>query len=77
MTLEDIKKLVMKASQPNRFIYAKELIAQSKLSYYILRRWVKKGLPFYGSPKQRRYILQEVKAWAIEQGLDLSKYGLD
>jgi len=68
LTKEDVRLFIIEAMKRDRILTRLELMAYFNMSPYLLKQYLKKGLPWFGKKTRKQFILSDVEKWLVNNG---------
>lgn len=74
LTVEDVRKFIMDALKRDKVINAIQLREYFGITKPTLIKYIKEGLPWFGKPTRKQFVISDVKKWFIDNKIKLRKF---
>ena len=74
LTVDDVRKFIMDALKRDKVINAIQLREYFNITKPTLIRYIKEGLPWFGKPTRKQFVVSDVKKWLIDNKANFKKF---
>ena len=74
ITVESIKEFIREARRIDRVMTYKSLRAYLNVSKPTMMAYLNKGMPWFGNPERKQFILSDVIRWIKDNNINPKKY---
>lgn len=77
LTVEAVKQFINEALKREQIVNAIQLREYFKITKPTLIKYIREGLPWFGKPTRKQFVISDVKKWFKDNNIRLRNFMLD